>query len=1276
MGSPSEEAGREASEGPTHRVTLSRAFLLGRTEITVGEFREFSDTTGHVTDPEKSGMGMVDNGHRVAHGATWRTPKTFDQSDSHPVVLVSWRDATAYADWRSGQDQLPPCYAGPFDPDCVGWRLPTEAEWEWAARAGTVTPWPGGTPSRAGCGPAPAIDAFAWTCSNAKGTQPVGTRRPNAWGLHDMQGNAWEWVHDAYSDYGRFPITDPIEISDIQEDDRVIRGGGWGSDIHTVRVGSRQGDEPQRGFDNLGFRLARTLFPPETEEAEKMNVRPRSQLGGDTTCDFAQEELNKGKTESALHAALFSLHVARAQQDMASARTCERLLVEVYHQVGHLAASEAMRLHLSAVEGPSTRSKSHSNRQWADRVRADAAFLDARRYACPHEGLGLAWLTATDTEYRRWKGDFEDPLAVAGGMALRKGLLLAELHVAQGRPGEARYVIDRLAVDHPEDADVKVWSKRLADVVPSAPPQEEARAEFGVRTGLGHDLAALPASKAAATLNESSDPASVVRLTWGQVCDPILSKALQGTGKLVLVLADDGTQPDGACLRSLDRPLELRLERADDSILAALGPQPKMIGLDLTGTKVEDLTGVQAPALQRLVLKDSRIDDLGLNGLKAGDALRRVDLRATMVSNEGVSTLAALAPALEELDLGMTDVEHEALATLAGLPLRRLELYDTYIIGDGLGVLPSSLEYLGLGSTDVSDEDLTKVAQLPNLRALELALTEVGDDGIEALSAAKRLQHVGLGSTNVGNSALRFLASLPELRGIYLGDTAIGDSGVRALCDTSSGLRELVLGSTRVSSQGVSCLGKLPELETLELWQTAVTDEALFALGSAKKLRQLSLGGTRVSDRGVGALSQLPALERLELWSTRVGDAGLLNLRAPQLRELDLGNTRVGDAGLAALAAMPQLVELELGGTQVSDDGLDALKSLSALKRLGLRSTRIEGSGLTALKGLTGLRTLRLGLTEVSDEGIAALAGLSDLRDLDLRGTGVGDTGLVSLEGCTELRRLWLDGTLVSDVGLEVLAGFVDLRVLSLFGTRVSDSALLQLKGLRRLRRLDLRHTAIQGEGLDSGSWPDLRNLELAGSPLSAKAMNGMKDWPSSLEHLDLGKVQSGPVSCPPQLQTLELVGAEIDDEDLAGLRSCTELRELQLSATKIGNPGLKHLAPLDELTTLHLGGTQVSNEGLEALDELDSLEELDLWFTAVNDEGLQTLAELGNLQRVNLDGTTVTDEGLLRLREAEELEFLNLGATLVTDAGIASLRRANEQVEISRAAARLPDLE
>ena len=151
-----------------------------------------------------------------------------------PVVGVSWEEARAYCEWAGG-------------------RLPTEAEWEYACRAGTTTEYSFGDDAE-------LLEEYAWFDKNSGGqTQPVGAKKPNPWGLHDMHGNVWEWCADWYDNgyYARSPAEDPPGAA--SGSCRVIRGGGWWFDASYCRAVFRSGFVPSLRIDYLGFRLARTV---------------------------------------------------------------------------------------------------------------------------------------------------------------------------------------------------------------------------------------------------------------------------------------------------------------------------------------------------------------------------------------------------------------------------------------------------------------------------------------------------------------------------------------------------------------------------------------------------------------------------------------------------------------------------------------------------------------------------------------------------------------------------------------------------------------------------------------------------------------------------------------------------------------------------------------------------------------------------------------------------------------------------------------------------------
>jgi len=221
-------------EKPVHDVCLDK-FRMAKHDVSVGEFSRFVQESGYVSQAEKSGGCYVHDGisWRMNPTASWRSPG-FKQDDRHPVVCVTWNDAVQYAAWLSGKDGR-------------SYRLPTEAQWEYAARGGgRIERYAGGDD----------LDALAWYSANAGGTtHPVGMKKPNALGLYDMSGNVWQWTGDWYSQsyYRQSPKNSPQGPAEGTK--RVFRGGSWFYDARGVRVSYRDFAVPDYRSSYLGFRL-------------------------------------------------------------------------------------------------------------------------------------------------------------------------------------------------------------------------------------------------------------------------------------------------------------------------------------------------------------------------------------------------------------------------------------------------------------------------------------------------------------------------------------------------------------------------------------------------------------------------------------------------------------------------------------------------------------------------------------------------------------------------------------------------------------------------------------------------------------------------------------------------------------------------------------------------------------------------------------------------------------------------------------------------------------
>jgi formylglycine-generating enzyme required for sulfatase activity len=258
MGSPDGDDQALADEKPQHPVQITQPFYLGVTEVTRGQFRRFVHEVGYQTEAEKDGKGAYgwnEQTKQFEQNAryTWQNPG-FEQTDEHPVVNVSWNDAVAFAEWLSRKEGK-------------SYRLPTEAEWEYACRAGTTTRFSSGDDPEGLAAVGNIADGTAkakypdwtWAIAARDGyvyTAPVGRFAANAFGLHDMHGNVWEWCSDGFASdyYKQSPMDDPRGPS--QATGRVVRGGSWILEPRSVRSAIRDGGAPGNRSSNLGFRLA------------------------------------------------------------------------------------------------------------------------------------------------------------------------------------------------------------------------------------------------------------------------------------------------------------------------------------------------------------------------------------------------------------------------------------------------------------------------------------------------------------------------------------------------------------------------------------------------------------------------------------------------------------------------------------------------------------------------------------------------------------------------------------------------------------------------------------------------------------------------------------------------------------------------------------------------------------------------------------------------------------------------------------------------------------
>jgi len=228
MGSPENDRDAPANEKPRHQVTISKPFWLGKYEVTQAQWEAVMGSNPYTLDRSNPYYNMPGMAARITR-------------PTHPAT-VSWNDAQDFIRQLNQTE------------GSARYRLPTEAEWEYAARAGTVTAYSFGDDDK-------QLERYAWYGGNfvTGGSHPVGQKPQNPWGLHDIHGNAWEWVQDWYDPgyYARSPASDPPGPATGTE--HVVRGGSWHSTGNGWRSAFRRAYDPDYRGISIGLRLVREI---------------------------------------------------------------------------------------------------------------------------------------------------------------------------------------------------------------------------------------------------------------------------------------------------------------------------------------------------------------------------------------------------------------------------------------------------------------------------------------------------------------------------------------------------------------------------------------------------------------------------------------------------------------------------------------------------------------------------------------------------------------------------------------------------------------------------------------------------------------------------------------------------------------------------------------------------------------------------------------------------------------------------------------------------------
>jgi formylglycine-generating enzyme required for sulfatase activity len=260
----------ERYEGPVREVTIAKPFAVGKYEVTIAEFDAFQKATGYEQPYERGCVVWDGRNARFDKSVTYKNPEIPGTiTPQHPAVCISWDDAKAYLDWMSKK-------TGEL------YRLPSEAEWEWIAGEGANAPYPWGEDPAKGCDVANMYDLSAKEggverpvdpvqCRDGQPSlAPVGSLKPNAFGLYDIVGNVWEWVEDCYA--MPYPAWHPADGSAQYRlgcDRRGVRGGSWTSDATRQRITFRGRDPQVLNSNAFGFRVARDVTAADAAKVQR-----------------------------------------------------------------------------------------------------------------------------------------------------------------------------------------------------------------------------------------------------------------------------------------------------------------------------------------------------------------------------------------------------------------------------------------------------------------------------------------------------------------------------------------------------------------------------------------------------------------------------------------------------------------------------------------------------------------------------------------------------------------------------------------------------------------------------------------------------------------------------------------------------------------------------------------------------------------------------------------------------------------------------------------------
>jgi len=1059
-------------EGPQHPVRITRPFYLGKYEVTQAQWQ--------------SVMGS--------------NPSEFQSDPTNPVEQISWNESQGFIDKLNKGNHT----------NDMTFFLPTEAQWEYSCRAGTVGIRHGGK----------SVDDLGnngwFTANSGSKTHPAGQLAPNAFGVYDLVGNVYEFVADWYvvDYYAKSPKNDPGSPSTGSH--RVARGGDWKSHARYCRSAFRGAVAPGQRV-SYGFRLAAALSD-DVNGAEFPAIASKPAI-----------TIERSKRSPPI-------------QSIPRLRSVDlsKLTSPSVEPAGWALAFDGQSARLTAPHIPFDQYQTFTIEAWVCGWQRD--ILTQGIYGDPENSVWLAmgtdqssphhscgWESGPGTNYQIPAGAAAD-LLDWNHLALVYDGQLQSLYVngklVQRRPASAPRPLDqsrRLSFgihdgNPPLHGSGLLGPVRISNTVrytqPFTPSREfttdaETVLLYEMSEAQGTQLRDASGNKRDGIITgaewRKANEIYSLDLTHAVITDATLAplKLLKDLERLSL----EGADISEAGLMDLTglvrlRSLDLHKSNITDAKLGPIKSLKGLVSLSLDETFVGD-TGLEniegLNKLQSLSLaKCARITDSGLKNIEKLTELRVLDLDRAQVTDAGLEHLARMSK-LDSLNLNWTRVQGTGLKHVATFQnLHRLDLAGTQLTDDAMMHIKglNNLDFLWLTNARVTDAGLAHLAGHKRLETLILYGTQVTDTGMDHLKGLLALRHLDVRGTRVTAAAVAKLRqALPNCeilsnvrtigvprpsvnRPVFRQDLSAREQeaiasllrrGARILPGPDGKPNEVSFHPEAMSDQDIEDVSALATLKKVSLGHTYRKD--LY-----QQQRSMTYRPTEVTSNGIGFLTRLPGLEELVILRIDLSDDSLeqigklTNLKSFSVCPRNVAMTsgsNFTDRGIKALTGLTKLELLSLGGCQkFTDRGLTDIVQLPHLKSLNLSSTNVTDTGVAELQQSKTLEELNLhNCRFITDKGLGSLSTISQLRDLQLGGTRITDAGIQKLVALSNLEVLWMNSTPVSDKGISHLKLLKKLQSLNLFGTKVTDDCIQTLQELTDLKYVNILRTGVTPAG-------------------------------------------------------------------------------------------------------------------------------------------------------------------------------------------------------------------